>query len=197
MKLLPLLLAIGGLVAAAIVVALVFGTSGDADDTDSVDAPPAPTSVDPSTIEDMDTSTLDGYFVTLNIVQIDIRSQYSALQAEYPEQFVEQQQTIDFLNASVDVWGEGADLLGVIDAPEPATAAHADLIASTDDVSATFGTLATEAQSASDATALSGVADNADTTAFDAYAESCAALQGIATENDIMDEAGQPFVVVC
>lgn len=177
-RLLPLVVVTAVLVGAGVVVAVVVGASDDDGGGGG------------------DTSSLSGYFETLNTAQTQIRAEYSEVEAQFPEAFVDKQQTLDYLSASSDAWATGVTSLEAIEAPDDVADEHLALVQATDDVSTAFQDLHTTAQDTDEA-GLEDMVNNADTTAFDAYSETCLALQDVADQNAVVDASGQPVVVVC
>jgi hypothetical protein len=175
--LLPLVVVTGGLIAAAVAVALVIGTGDDNGDGGG-------------------DSTLSAYFQALNATQLEIRTDYSAVEGQYPDAFVDKQETVDYLNASAETWEEGVGKLEAIDAPDAVAQQHLALVQATDDVSAAFRELRSTAEDADEAE-LEQIVNDADTTAFDSYTETCTALQTAADENAVLDESGAAVFVVC
>jgi hypothetical protein len=176
-RLIPLVVVTGLLVVAGVVVALVVG----ADDDDGGGG---------------DTTELGGYFQTLNTTQTQIRTDYSAVESQFPNAFVDKQETLDYLTGSSDAWANGVTALEAIEAPDEVADEHLALVQATDDVSTAFQDLHTTAQDTDEA-GLEDMVNNADTTAFDAYSETCLALQDVADANEVLDADGQPVQVVC
>ncbi len=163
--LLPLALATGVLIAAGVLVAVIVGASDGGGGGD--------------------TSTLEGYFQTLNTVQTDISTQYSTISSQYPQAFSDKQETLDYLGVSEKAWSDGVDKLEAIEPPDDAEQAHLALIQATDDVGAALASLGTSAEDANDEAALQALLNSADTTAFDDYGTACTALQDLADQNGI------------
>ena len=163
--LLPLTLVTGVLIAAGVLVVLLAGASNGGGGGD--------------------TSTLEGYFQTLNTTQTDIRTQYNTIQSQYPQAFTDKQQTLDFLDASEQAWAQGVDKLKEIEPPADAAQAHNGLVQATGDVSAAFAALRTSAEAADDAAALEALVSSPSTTAFDDYGIACQSLQDLADQNQV------------
>jgi len=175
--LIPLVLVTGVLIAAGVLVAFTIG----ADDSGGGD-----------------TSSLEGYFQALNTAQTDIRAEYAAVETQFPEAFSDKQQTVDYLDTSAEAWASGATTLEGIDAPAETADAHGTLVVATGDVSQAFTDLGVGVQDIEDEeAALQEFVNSADTTAFDAYAEACTALQVIADDNAVTDDTGAAIVLVC
>jgi hypothetical protein len=178
--LLPLAVATALLVAAGVAAVLVFGTAeGDGGGGG-------------------DTSTLEGYFQVLNTAQTEISSGYTDISSQYPEVFIDKQQTLDYLEASAAAWGDAVTTLENIDPPDEASSAHSGLIQATGEVGSAFDALLATVTDVEDTEeALQTAIQEADTTAFDAYGEACGELQTLADDNAVMDETGQPIALVC
>ncbi len=161
-NLLPLAAAVVILIAASVAAALIFGSSGGGG-----------------------SSSLEGYFQALNGVQQEINSQYTTISTQYPQAFQDKQQTLDYLDASVETWGGGVDKLKAIKPPDAAQQAHEALIQATDDVRGAFADLRTGATGAADAAALGELLNSADTAAFDSFSTACQVLQALADQNSI------------
>ena len=162
-NLLPLAAVLAVLIGASVAVVLIFGSSGGGGSS----------------------SSLEGYFQTLNSVQEEISAQYSTISTQYPQAFQDKQETLDYLDASIVVWGDGAEKLKAIDPPGAAQQGHDGLVQATDDVRGAFEGLRPGAEDAADATALQDLLNNADTAAFANFTTACQALQDLADQNSI------------
>jgi hypothetical protein len=168
LTLLPLTLVTGVLIAAGVGVALLFGASNGGGGGGG------------------DTSTLAGYFQTLNTLQTGLQTDYSAVEAKYPNAFSDKQQTLDYLDENAKTWTDAVDKLKTIEPPDAAVSAHDSLVKAVGDVGGAFATLRTSAEStADDPAALGAIATNVDRTAFDAYGSACTALQDLADQNSV------------
>ena len=161
--LLPLALATGVLIGAGVLVAVVVGADGGGG------------------------GSLQGYFDRLSTAQTEINEEYSAISTQYANAFAEKQETLDYLNASADAWGDSTAKLEDIDPPEEAEAAHATLVQATGDVREAFLALSASAEEADDTEeALTALLDTADTTAFDDYGTACADMQTLADSSGVI-----------